>query len=56
MELKDQTDHVAILSLMLVGVLIKRLEETAQLDDATARHLQHLVGGGPHTRRKRGSV
>ena len=45
MELKDQTDHVAILSLMLVGVLIKRLEETAQLDDATARHLQHLVGG-----------
>ena len=45
MQLHDQTDHVAILSLMLVGVLIKRLHECGQLDEATERQLHQLVGG-----------
>lgn len=44
MQLESQTDHIAILSLMLVGMLIKRLEEVGQLDDATARHIHRLVG------------
>ena len=43
MESKNQTDHIAILALMLVGVLIKRLDEIGQLDDVTARHLHRLV-------------
>jgi hypothetical protein len=43
MQLQNQTDHVAMLALMLVGVLIKRLEETGQFDDATERQLHHLV-------------
>lgn len=44
MQLENQTDHVAMLALMLVGVLIKRLEETDQLDAATERKLHRLVG------------
>ena len=44
MQLENQTDHVAILALMLVGMLIKRLEEVGQLDDATARQVHRLVG------------
>lgn len=45
MELKDQTDHIALLSLMMVGVLTKRLIEVGQLDDATADQLHKLVKG-----------
>lgn len=45
MELKNQTDHIAILSLMMVGVLTKRLIEVGQLDKATAVHLHKLVKG-----------
>jgi len=45
MQLKDQTDHIALLSLMMVGVLTKRLAEVNQLDKATAEHLHKLVQG-----------
>lgn len=45
MELNNQTDHIALLSLMLVGVLTKRLIETGQLDDETAGHIHRLVKG-----------
>ena len=45
MELKDQSDHIALLALMISGALIKRLSETGQLDQATARHLHQLVNG-----------
>lgn len=45
MELKDNTDHIAILALMMVGVLTRRLTDTGQLDDATARQLHKLVRG-----------
>lgn len=45
MELESQTDHIAILSLMLVGTLIKRLDDVGHLDDKTARRLHQLVEG-----------
>lgn len=45
MELKDNTDHIAILALMMVGVLTRRLTDLGQLDDATARQLHKLVRG-----------
>lgn len=45
MQLESQTDHIAMLTLMMVGTLIKRLQEVGQLDEATRRHLQQLVGG-----------
>ena len=45
MELKDQTDHIALLSLMLVGVLTKRLVEVGQLDDETSAQIHKLVQG-----------
>lgn len=41
----NQTDHIAILSLMIVGVLVKRLDEVGHLDDATAARLHQLVNG-----------
>ena len=44
MQPASQTDHIALLSLMLVGMLIKRLEEVGQLDDATAHNIHRLVG------------
>jgi len=43
MQPENQTDHIALLSLMMVGVLTKRLLEVGQLDAATARHLHMLV-------------
>ena len=43
MEPINQTDHIAILSLMMVGVLTKRLKEVGQLDDETSSHLHQLV-------------
>lgn len=45
MELKDNTDHIAILALMMSGVLVKRLNELGQLDDATAEQIHKLVNG-----------
>lgn len=45
MELKNQADHMSILSLMMVGVLTKRLIDIGQLDKATAEHLHKLVVG-----------
>jgi len=45
MDLKDQTDHVALLSLMIVGVLTKRLIDVGQLDAETASHIHRLVQG-----------
>ena len=45
MELKNQADHIAILSLMMVGVLTKRLIDVGQLDSTTAKHLHKLVLG-----------
>lgn len=44
MQLENQTDHVAMLALMLVGMLVKRLEEVGQLDEATAHQIHRLVG------------
>jgi len=45
MDLKDQTDHIALLSLMIVGVLTKRLIDVGQLDAETSAHIQRLVQG-----------
>ena len=45
MELKNQTNHIAILALMMVGMLIKRLNDLGQLDETTVHHLQMLVQG-----------
>jgi hypothetical protein len=45
MELKDQADHVALLALMIVGVLTRRLIETNQLDRDTADQIHRLVQG-----------
>lgn len=44
MQLENQIDHVAMLALMLAGVLVRRLEELGQLDEATERQLHKLVG------------
>jgi DNA primase large subunit len=43
MQPESQTDHIALLALMICGTLVKRLDELGQLDDATARRLHHLV-------------
>jgi hypothetical protein len=45
MELANQSDHVAMLALMISGVLIQRLDQIGQLDEATAKHLHKLVAG-----------
>ena len=45
MEPKNQTDHIALLSLMIVGVLTKRLIEVNQLDTETKEHIHKLVNG-----------
>ena len=43
MEPRDQTDHIAILALMMVGVLTRRLREAGHLDEETRSHLHQLV-------------
>jgi len=43
MQPKDQTDHIAILSLMMVGLLARRMKELGQLDEETRTHLHRLV-------------
>ena len=45
MELKNQSDHIALLSLMIVGVLTKRLIQIDQLDKETSEHIHRLVQG-----------
>ena len=45
MQPENQTDHIALLALTISGVLIQRLNEVGQLDEATRRHLQQLVTG-----------
>jgi len=43
MQPESQTDHIALLALMLCGTLIKRLNDLGQLDRATAHQLHGLV-------------
>lgn len=43
MEPVNQTDHIAILSLMMVGVMTKRMKALGHLDEETERHLHRLV-------------
>ena len=45
MELANQSDHMALLALMISGVLIQRLDQIGQLDEETARRLHKLVVG-----------
>jgi len=54
MQPESATDHIALLSLMIAGTLIKRLEELGELDDATARQLHQLVRGVHTHARTRG--
>lgn len=43
MQPENQTDHIALLALMICGMLIKRLNELGQMDDPTAHRLHQLV-------------
>jgi hypothetical protein len=43
MQPTNSTDHIAILSLMMVGVLTERMRELGQLDPKTGEHLHRLV-------------
>ena len=43
MDIKTPFEHVALLALMMTRVLARRLQELGQLDEATTRHLHHLV-------------
>lgn len=43
MQPTNQTDHIALLSLMICGTLIKRLNELEQLDLSTVQRLHDLV-------------
>jgi hypothetical protein len=45
MELANQSDHIAMLALMISGVLIQRLNQLGQLDETTARQLHQLTAG-----------
>ena len=45
MQPETETDHVALLALTISGVLVQRLNEVGQLDEATRRHLHQLVSG-----------
>ena len=42
---ENQTDHIALLALMIAGTLVKRLHELGQLDETTVRHVHQLVSG-----------
>lgn len=43
MQPESQTDHIALLALMICGTLIKRLSDLGQIDPATGQRLHHLV-------------
>lgn len=45
MEVQTPTDHIALLSLMMVRVLCRRMQELGLLDDKTRRHIIRLVKG-----------
>jgi hypothetical protein len=45
MQPENQTDHIALLALMISGTLIKRLDDVGQLDEDTVRLLHRLVEG-----------
>ncbi len=45
MQPENQTDHIALLALMIAGVLIRRLDQVGQLDQDTSRQLHKLVAG-----------
>lgn len=45
MEVTNQTDHIALLSLMMVRVLAKRLNDLDLLDEETRQHLGRLLQG-----------
>lgn len=45
MELNNQSDHIALLSLMAVGVLTERLAKLGHLDSETEERIQRLVQG-----------
>jgi hypothetical protein len=45
MQPSNSTDHIALLSLMLVGLLARRLAELGQLDERTRNHMRRLVDG-----------
>lgn len=42
---ENQTDHIALLALTISGILVKRLNDLGQLDEATGRHLRQLIKG-----------
>ena len=44
MQPQTPTDHIALLSLMICGTLIKRMNELGQLDEPTAHRLHRLIG------------
>lgn len=43
MQPENQTDHIALLALMMCGALTKRMAELNQLDEETGLHLHRLV-------------
>lgn len=45
MKIKNQTDHIALLALMMSGTIVKRMNELDLLDDGTKNHLHKLVNG-----------
>ena len=54
MQPENQTDHIALLALMISGTLIKRLHDLGQLDASTTKHLHHLVAAVRNHARTRG--
>lgn len=45
MEPKSQSEHIALLSLMIVGVLTDRLAKLGHLDEETSEHIRRLIRG-----------
>jgi len=45
LEPRNETDHIALLALMISGTLIQRMAKTGQLDEPTAKHLHQMVTG-----------
>lgn len=43
MQPENQTDHIALLALMICGTLIKRLHDLGHLDETTSHRLHRLV-------------
>ena len=45
MQIENQTDHIALLALMISGTLVKRMNALDLLDEDTKNHLHKLVNG-----------